>query len=121
MPARAHTEPANGLLGELERELAAGDGSTYNRRVREEAIVVVPNRVLDKAAAIAAIDEAGGWDGFGFEDEHEERLGPDAAIISYRFSGHRGAFEYIAQLSSVYTREADGEWRLLLHQQTPLG
>ncbi|MGD9734644.1 MAG: DUF4440 domain-containing protein [Solirubrobacterales bacterium] len=110
---------AKGPLRELERELAAGDGATYARRLREDAIVIVPSRALDKAETITEIDNAGGWDGFTIDQVREESLAADSAIVTYRFQAHRGSFEYTAWLSSVYTREAD-EWKLLLHQQTPL-
>jgi hypothetical protein len=115
------TKPLDGQLGGLERELAGGDGSTYRRLLREDAVVIVPGRALDKAEAIQEIDEAGGWDGFDLADLREERLGADAALVTYRFTGHRGVFEYDALLSSVYTCGADGDWLLLHHQQTPLG
>ncbi len=120
MPETAQLKPLDGVLSKLDRELAAGDGTTYKRLLCEDAVVVVPSRVLDKGEAIAEVDEAGGWDDFQFADEREERLGPDAAWITYRFSGHRGVFEYDAQLSSIYRREEDGSWRLQLHQQTSL-
>jgi hypothetical protein len=119
MSPNADAQLTDGLLRELEQELAAGDGATYGRRLSEGAIAIVPTRVLDKVEMVMAVDEAGGWDGFSLENEREERLGPDAALISDRFSGHRGAYEYTAQFSSVYVRE-DGDWLLLLHQQTPL-
>lgn len=114
------TEIGSGLLLELERELAAGDGAAYARRLAETAIVVVPNVVLDKGQTIAQIDAAGGWDDFLFTEEREDRLGLEAGLVTYRFSGTRGSLEYTAQLTSVYRRESGGAWRLILHQQTPL-
>ncbi len=122
MAADDPADAATGPLVELERELAGGDGATYSRRLDPDAIVIVPNRALDKAEAINEIDAAGGWDGFSIDDPREERLAKDVAFVTYRFSGHRGAFEYEAHLSSIYRRDANGgEWKLLLHQQTPLG
>lgn len=112
---------ATGPLVELERELAEGDGATYGRRLDPEAIVVIPNRALDKSETVAEIDAAGGWDGFAINDAREERLAQEVALVSYRFRGHRGAFEYDAWMSSVYRRDDEGDWKLILHQQTPLG
>ena len=119
MTTNGITDLTKAPLEEFERELAAGDGATYAHRLREDAIVVVPQRVLDKAETIAEIDAAGGWDAFTIDEVREELLGEDSALVSYRFQAHRGAFEYSAWLSSVYTRGEDG-WKLLLHQQTPL-
>jgi len=119
MTSNGITDLAEAPLEEFERELAAGDGATYAHRLREDALVVVPQRVLDKAETIAEIDAAGGWDGFEIDRVREDLLSEDSAVVTYRIQAHRGAFEYSAWLSSVYTRDADG-WRLLLHQQTPL-
>lgn len=119
MTCNGFTDLAEAPLEELERELAAGDGATYAQRLRDDAIVVLPERVLDKAETIAEIDAAGGWDAFAIDGVREHPLGEDSALVTYRFHAHRGAFEYSAWLSSVYARD-EQEWKLVLHQQTPL-
>ena len=106
-------------LVDIEHELAGGDGETYRRRLRDEAVVIVPGERLDKEATCAAIDAAGGWDEFSIEGATAVPLGADSALLTYRFSGRRGDFQYAALLSSAYVRE-DGEWKLAFHQQTPL-
>jgi ketosteroid isomerase-like protein len=113
--------PAPNELVAMERELAAGDGETYKRLLAEDATVIVPGQVLGKEATADAIDAAGGWDRFAIEDEVEVQLTDDVALITYRFTGARGDFEYDAQLTSVYRRDPDGRRHLVLHQQTPSG
>ena len=103
----------------IERELANGDGETYRRRLRDDAVVIVPGERLDKEATCAAIDAGGGWDEFSIEDEDAVPLGPHSALLTHRFSGRRGDFRYTALLSSAYVRDG-AEWKLAFHQQTPL-
>lgn len=104
---------------EIERELAAGDGATYRRHLREDAVVIVPGQALDTEATVAAMDASPGWDSFEMTEERLVPLGPDAAILTYRFHGRRSDSEYTALLTSVYARD-DGPWKLVFHQQTPL-
>ena len=103
----------------IERELAAGDGSTYERHLTDNAIVIVPGAVLDKPATVAAMNQSAGWDELAMSEEQVIALGEDALALSYKFAGRRGESEYAAFLSSVYVRSG-GEWKLSLHQQTPL-
>lgn len=106
-------------LLDLDRELALGDGGTYRRLLRDDAVVIVPGQVLDRDATVAAMDASPGWDEVDLGDPQLVALGPDAAAVSYRFRGRRGAdMVYEAQLTSTWTR-ADGGWRLAVHQQTP--
>jgi ketosteroid isomerase-like protein len=104
----------------IEHQLAAGNGETYRRHLRDDAVVIVPGETLDKEATCAAIDASGGWDEFSLDDETVLQLGGDAAVLSYRFSGRRADFDYTALLATAYAREADGEWKVVFHQQTPL-
>jgi hypothetical protein len=104
----------------LDRELALGDGRTYRRLLREDAIVIVPGQVLDLDATVAAMDASPGWDEVSFEEPQTVALGADAAAVSYRFRGRRGAdVIYEAQMTSTWVREGGG-WRMVVHQQTPV-
>jgi len=52
-------------------------------------------------------------------DERVLDLTPDSAVVAYRVEATREDMDYEALLNSTYVRE-DGEWKLALHQQTPL-
>jgi hypothetical protein len=104
----------------LERALAGGGGDEYRARLAEEAVVIVPGAVLDRDSTVAAMDASSGWDDFAFEGVRALPIGDDAGLLTYTFEGRRGAQHYRAVLSSVYVRR-DGDWRMVLHQQTPLG
>lgn len=104
-----------------ERDLSRGDGDVYRRLLTDDAVVIVPGMTLDKEQTAEAIDESPGWDTVDMTDVQLLRPNGETAVLTYRFSGRRGEqFTYEAQLSSVYVRGGDG-WRLLLHQQTPVG
>ncbi|ADB51812.1 nuclear transport factor 2 family protein [Conexibacter woesei] len=106
-------------LSAIERELAAGDGDTYRRRLTDDAVVIVPGMRLDKAECAAAMDDSQGWDAVAFEQERAVALDATAALLTYRFDGARGSVRYTALMSSVYVRR-EGAWLMALHQQTPL-
>jgi hypothetical protein len=104
----------------IERELADGDGSVYLSRLCEDAVVVIPGRVLDKETTAAVMGGSPAWDGREFRNGRLHVLSEDTAILTYRFEGRRGYERYDAVLSSTYVRERGGEWELAFHQQTPL-
>ncbi len=106
-------------LLEIEYQLAAGDGSTYRRRLREDAVIVIPGERLDKAATVAAMDASPGWDELAIEDARAVDLADDAALLTYTFRGRRDDSNYTAILASAYVRDG-GDWRLVFHQQTPI-
>ena len=106
-------------LLEIERELGGGSGDTYRRHLTEDAIVVVPGAAIDREKCAFAIDQSPGWDEFEITDEQVIELTPESAVLNYRWSSRRGDETYEALMSSVYVRR-DGEWKLALHQQTPL-
>ncbi len=110
-------------LPELERgfwNAAAGDGRYYIENMARDGLCVLPVGVLDKDGTVSAISRSDPWDGFEFSDIRVIDLGDDEAAICYRADANRGEDEYTALISSVYTRH-HGEWKLTLHQQTPIG
>lgn len=53
----------------MEREPAAGDGAAYRRHLRNDAASIVPGAILDKEAAVTAMDASPGWDDVTFAEE----------------------------------------------------
>ncbi len=103
----------------IEHALAAGTGDTYRERLRDDAVVIVPGQALTLEETAAAMDVSPGWDTFALDDPRVLPLGETAALLIYRFTGHRGEDTYSALMTSAYVSAGD-EWRLVLHQQTPL-
>ncbi|WP_106264381.1 MULTISPECIES: nuclear transport factor 2 family protein [Isoptericola] len=101
----------------IDDRLALGAGADYAEVLHEDAVVVVPGAVLDKAGCVAAMDASPGWDEVDLGDARLVR-GGDTATVVYRFTGRRGTDTYAATLASTYVR-SDGRWQLLLHQHTP--
>jgi hypothetical protein len=102
----------------IEHQLAAATADTYRRHMADEAVVILPGRVLDREGCIAALADSPGWDAFEITRARTLRLGPDGAVLTYHWHGRRADDVYQAMMSSVYGRR-DGAWRLVLHQQTP--
>jgi hypothetical protein len=106
-------------LLKIERELGGGTGDTYRKHLTEDAVVVVPGAAITREQTALAIDATPGWDEFEITDERVVPLTGDSAILTYRWSSRRGEETYEALMSSVYVKR-DGEWKLALHQQTPV-
>ena len=78
-----------------------------------------PGMVLDKAAAIEAIESAPPWASWSLADVRVLEVAPDAAMIAYRAESRRGEeAPYSALMTSTYARR-NGRWQLVLHQQSP--
>ena len=116
---RRMTDLRDQLLS-IERALGGGTGDTYREHLTDDAVVVVPGAAIDREQTAFAIDSTPGWDEFEITDERVVELGEGTALISYRWSSRRGDETYEALMSSVYVRQQDGEWKLALHQQTPV-
>jgi hypothetical protein len=106
-------------LLKIERELGGGTGDAYRKHLTEDAVVVVPGAAIDREQTAFAIDATPGWDEFEITEDRVVPLTEDSAILTYRWSSRRGDETYEALMSSVYVRR-DGEWKLALHQQTPV-
>jgi hypothetical protein len=113
------------LLG-IERELWKTDAELYGDRLVDEALLVFAETgVIGRQVAVEAIrqENAEGrrWGEVAFDDARAQQLGDDAAALIYRVTArweHEDA-RYTALASSVYVRR-DEQWKLALHQQTPL-
>jgi hypothetical protein len=103
-----------------ETALATGHGDAYRARLAPDAIVIVPGQVLDRDATVAAMDASAGWDKVDLAGPTSRPLGAEGAVLSYTFTGRRGDVVYRAMMSSAYALR-DGEWKLVVHQQTALG
>ena len=109
----------------LEREgweaLAGPDPvAWWSERLDERARMVFPGFVATREQALQGMAEAPPWSWFRLDDLEVLALGDDAAVVVYSAVAQRdGQPEYRALMSSTWVRRA-GEWRLAVHQQTPV-
>ena len=117
---------ANELI-ELERAgwdalSTSGEAATkyYDDVLSDEVLVIMPGGMLiDDRQQV--VDSMGGaaWSCYQLQDERVLELDPDSAIVSYRGTATRDGQDYEALFNSTYVRR-DGDWKLALHQQTPV-
>ena len=110
------------LIDELcasEKHLSSADLDHYRAVCREDALFIMPGLTATLAESIAGLEQSSPWDSFELADVQLRELGPDAAVIIYRFTGRRGEMTYSADMASTYERDA-GRWQLVIHQQTPV-
>jgi hypothetical protein len=95
-------------------------GPYYEKNLAHDVLILLPGGLViaDRDQVVDSMRGAP-WDRYEITDERVLALTPDSAVVAYRVEADRGDMHYQALLNSTYVRE-DGEWRLALHQQTPV-
>jgi hypothetical protein len=92
----------------------------YDRVLARDVLMLMPGgMVIDDRATVVESMKGPAWSSYDLGDMSVLPLGDDAAAVTYSGSAKRGDHDYKALFNSTYVRE-DGEWRLSLHQQTPI-
>ena len=83
--------------------------------------MALPDGLMTKAQVVSAMEEATPWSSFTIDDLRFVDVGDDVTALVYTADAARddGDGGYKAAISSVYVNRG-GNWRLVLHQQTPL-
>lgn len=98
---------------------SSGDTEFWVTHFNDEGVVALPMGLMEKTAVIQRQENARPWSDFAIKDAHVVDLGDDVASISYTAAGRRdGEPDYSAVVTSVYAKR-NGEWQLMVHQQTP--
>jgi hypothetical protein len=113
-------------LLELERkgwEALSSEGDAgkrfYASVLRDDAVMLFPGgmRIVGREPILQSLGSQP-WQSFRIEDAQTVVLGTDVATLVYRVAAQRkGDRPYVALISSTYVR--DGEWKMVVHQQTP--
>jgi Domain of unknown function (DUF4440) len=121
-------DPADQLI-ELERRAwtalsSSGEDARafYDAVLAPEVLMLFPGGLVidDRATVVASMLQAD-WSRFRLLDERVVVLSSTSAVLAYRVVATRGdGSPYEALLSSTY-RKIDSSWRLVMHQQTPVG
>ncbi len=93
----------------------------YSQVLHDNAVMLLPGGlVLRGKADILEALAAQPWQSFHLEDLEVMVLSSAAEVATYRVSAQReGSDPYAALISSTYAM-SDGEFKLMLHQQTPI-
>lgn len=93
----------------------------YRSLLTDDAVMVFPGGILLRGND-AILESIGSqlWKSFHFEETQTVALAENAGAITYKVTARReGSATYIALISSLYVQR-DGQWKLALHQQTPI-
>ena len=92
----------------------------YETVLAHDVLMLLPGGlVIDDRQQVIDSMQGAPFDDFELADERVLELDERTAIVVYRANASRGDVEYEALFNSTYVRE-NGEWRLALHQQTPI-
>lgn len=89
------------------------------RRMHPSCLMVFPQGVMQGEAILAALDAAPRWQSVAMTDRRALETG-DLVVLTYRADAERNGRPYSALCSSTWLRQ-DGDWRLVQHQQSPVG
>lgn len=103
------------------RALSSGQGAQfYESMLTEDALLVVPGMVVDRATFLEAVQHEKPWSRYEIEDPRLVQLTADSAALVYRVTAQReGQPAYVALISTTYVKRGES-WKLAHHQQTPL-
>jgi hypothetical protein len=108
-------------LLEMEQQFwhGSGDVDFWTEHFSDEGVIALSIGLMNKAEVVQSQAQARPWADFSIKDAHVVDLGDDVASITYLATAERhGQPEYSAAVTSVYARRK-GDWRLMVHQQTP--
>ncbi|GGB56882.1 nuclear transport factor 2 family protein [Henriciella pelagia] len=114
--------PDNATLWNIERSLWLGGVDAYREWMSDGCIMVFPRPVgiMDRGAILEAVAGAPRWDDVEFDETREMATDNETVTLAYTGRGQRGTDMYEALCSSTY-RRLNGNWRIIQHQQTPVG
>ncbi|SRR5690606_26649229 len=116
----ADMEPNDREILRLERSFWFSDAPFYEANLTADCRMTFPSLgLLDRDQAIAGIAAGPRWDSVEMREEKVQRLGADAAVVSYAARARRGEEVYEALVGSTYVWES-GTWKLTYHQHTPV-
>jgi hypothetical protein len=112
-------------LMELERagwaSLCDGTGDDfYGRTMSGDGLMVLANgTVMSRDDVVAALGQAPPWSSYEMDDVRVVPIGNDSAALVYVGTGHRDGEDepFVGVMSSVYVKR-EGQWQLVLYQQT---
>jgi hypothetical protein len=110
-------------IWEFERNLWVGEGEVYERCVADDVVMALPAEpfLFDGAAAKAAVEGTPRWESVEFAETRVSRPEEGLIVIGYRVRAQRGEQDYHALCTSTLQRCGHEDWRVVQHQQTPLG
>ncbi|WP_394269241.1 DUF4440 domain-containing protein [Qipengyuania sp.] len=110
-------------LWDFERDLWIGGADTYETKVADDVVMVLPAApfLYDRRAAIEAVKATPRWETVEFEDTRVERHQEGLISIAYRVRAAKGEQSYHAVCTSTILRLGHENWVVIQHQQTPLG
>ena len=100
---------------------AGSDGSYYQATMSDRGKLLLPfeGGQLDKNAAIESVRQSEPWRSYHLSSIGTLSICESGIVLFYHVAADRKDFRYRAYVSSLYVKENE-EWKLLVHQQTPL-
>jgi len=109
------------ILWDMEKAFWLEGVEAYRRDMAGDAVMLfpAPAGIMQGAAILDALAEAPRWQEVEMADSRLTRHSDSVATLVYKAQAVRDDAQYQAFCSSAYLL-AEGEWKLIQHQQTPI-
>jgi hypothetical protein len=110
------------LEDDLWRANREGDGEFYATTLRDDALTISKYGVVDKATVVPVVQaNRNPYVETKLSNHKVLHLTDDCALITYQADVTTASNVRLSVLAtSVYVRGSYGDWRLVVHQQTPI-
>lgn len=111
-------------IWEFEESLWIGDAENYRAKISDEVVMALPQPPysFDSAAAIEAVSSTPRWERAEFSHTRVHRPQYGLIVIAYHVEASReGSESYNAHCTTTMHLEGEHDWKVVQHQQTPMG
>lgn len=120
---QGHAGMDDDAIWAMEERFWTGGEAHYRSALHPDCLMgfPAPAGIMSGPAIVEGLAQAPRWSAVEMSGRHLVRPDPELVVIGYRARGLRdGAAPYEAFCTSTYRLTAAG-WRLVQHQQTPIG
>ncbi len=114
LPARLLREENAGWHAVLRGE----GGAHFQREMTDDALMIVPEGVLNRGQVAAHFEQVPTWDSYAIHQPAIIRLGERAGIVVYKATARRDDTVTELAISTTYLF-VNGGWRVAARQQSP--
>lgn len=92
----------------------------YRENMADDGVAVFSQGVMEKDAAVQSTTNPGseGWSDIQIVEPRVVQITDDVAALVYKGTAKKDGKPYSANSATVYRREPDGKWKLVMHQQS---
>ncbi len=108
----------------FEESLWTGDAENYRAKISDDVVMALPQPPysFDSASAVEAVSNTPRWERAEFSHTRVHRPQHGLIVLAYHVKASReGSEDYNAHCTTTMHLEGEHEWKVVQHQQHPMG